>query len=107
MTCQTARDRMIDLFDTGEEQERLPDLRRHVDNCAACRGEFEELKLALEAVSPAKQHRASADFKERVMSKLMAEAVSAESSGGESRWKSRTWRLALAFGLPDNSATRS
>jgi hypothetical protein len=100
MTCRCARRHIAELFDNEACGASNRDLRAHVMSCPDCGPEYEELKVALASIEPPLKMRASADFQERVMSKLNAhlEAIrrAEDSKPGGKRFFAMIPRLALA-----------
>ncbi len=68
MTCRQAQKHLVDLFDAAPPE--LGELRAHLAACAECGREYGALQTAVAAIQPPVRIQASADFKERVMSKL-------------------------------------
>ena len=79
MTCRSARRHMADLFDSGSSSYR-PDLREHLAACKPCAARFEETLQALAGIEPLHRVCASADFKERTMSKLASQLNTAQAA---------------------------
>jgi len=77
MTCRSARRLMADLFDSGDPCPP-PELRAHLDGCRNCAAELEETRNAVAGIQPRGRVSASADFKERTMTKLAAELNAAQ-----------------------------
>jgi len=72
MTCRSARRQMADLFDSGDPVQPT-ELREHLAGCPACAAELERMQHAVAEIRPTGRVSASADFKERTMSKLADE----------------------------------
>ena len=77
MTCRTARRQLADLFDSGDPVPQ-PELRAHLAACEACAAELESTRDAVARIQPTGCVSASPDFKERTLSKLAAELMSAQ-----------------------------
>lgn len=95
MNCRTARRQMTDLFEGGNPPAST-ELDRHLQDCAACARELEQLTATFAALAPPPLIRASSDFKERTMSKLTDRlATPGEITSGRSfRWPHLTWKIA-------------
>lgn len=93
MTCRSARRQMADLFDSGDPCQP-PELRAHLAGCRTCAAELEEARNAVAEIQPIGRVSASADFKERTMTKLAVELDAAQTA--RPRIRNSPWlRLAL------------
>ena len=96
MNCTDVRREMVDLFDARPEGGLEAELRRHLDQCPACRAEYEETARVLASLDPAGPVRASAGFKEGVMNRLTNEIEAAQTAAKPRRAK---WSAALRFAM--------
>jgi hypothetical protein len=84
---------MADLFDSGDPCQP-PELRAHLAGCRTCAAELEEARNAVAEIQPIGRVSASADFKERTMTKLAVELDAAQTA--RPRIRNSPWlRLAL------------
>lgn len=96
MNCQTFREHALDLILPGTGPRPGDELAAHPGGCPACAQYLAEMKRTLETLRPSHEIRASAHFKERVMSKIY-ESERAAASREPRRFF--TWRPALAAAL--------
>lgn len=109
MTCQYVRRHFADLFDAGNDPIADQELRRHLEACAECAGDFARLEHALAVPQPVQGMQASPDFKERVMQQLNSQLPTHAPSFWASLFPPRFGLklaisaaaiLAIAFALP-------
>lgn len=70
MTCDEAREAFSDLYDRTMAGAPLAALNRHLDECAACRGEWIAFQQAVQAVTRLGSAEPSPGFAARVRQRL-------------------------------------
>ncbi len=97
MDCNEAREELVAFLDGALEAERAGQLKAHLESCAACRGESERLRRAVEATRAVPPTELSADLKRRFFERLAKE----KREGLRGWWFERAprWVLAGAGGL--------
>jgi outer membrane lipoprotein-sorting protein len=96
MNCDQFQEQLADFLDIGSGVHTKPELRRHVDECAACRRQLERYEATIARLTP-ERVVASAGFQERVMNQLNTELErEAARPAKPSRWRILVPRLSFA-----------
>ncbi len=72
MNCPEVREAFSDLYDGALSGTSLADVGRHLDDCPACRAEWEAFRRAMEALNGLADEEPSRDFAARVMARIEA-----------------------------------
>lgn len=104
MNCTQIQEELVALIQGELEDARADEVRAHVESCATCRGEMDELGSALEASRVIPPIEPSAGFRQRLQARLevvrKAAAVQASSRFPARRregWRFRYFALAAAM----------
>jgi anti-sigma factor RsiW len=73
MNCAQAREHLPELIDNRLPAGTAADIRRHLEECPACRHEFETLSLTLRSLDALPEARPSQGLRARVLASIEAE----------------------------------
>lgn len=77
MNCIFAKSRMSSYLDGELSGDEMLGMRRHVENCPACRSQYESERTAKQLLSTLPEREASPGFEERLMGAIRSSAGSA------------------------------
>ena len=91
MNCQSFREQILELILPGGEERRRTEMAAHADRCPACAQYLAEMTRTLNTLQPSLEIKATSNFKERVMKKM----VETETNTWDRPRARRRWLLRL------------